>query len=61
METVGPDAVAAYNRAARAHEHVVDESLLIWVVHATNPHVANKNVRGYVQAQHWFQDLTTLS
>ncbi len=46
---------------ARAHEHVVDESLLIWVVHDTNPHVANKNVRGYVQAQHWFQDLTTLS
>jgi peptide/nickel transport system substrate-binding protein len=46
---------------AKVHEHVVDEALLIWVVHDTNPHVMGRNVRSYVQAQHWFQDLTTLS
>jgi peptide/nickel transport system substrate-binding protein len=30
-------------------------------VHDTNPHVATRNIRGYTQAQHWFQDLTTLN
>jgi peptide/nickel transport system substrate-binding protein len=43
------------------HETVVNEALLVWVVHDTNPHVFGPNVRGYTQAQHWFQDLTTLA
>ncbi len=46
---------------AKVHERVVDEALLIWVVHDTNPRVLGRNARGYIQAQHWFQDLTTLS
>jgi peptide/nickel transport system substrate-binding protein len=46
---------------ARVHERVVDQALLVFVVHDTNPHAAGRNVRGYTQAQHWFQDLTTLS
>jgi peptide/nickel transport system substrate-binding protein len=46
---------------ARVHERVVDQALLVFVVHDTNPHVLGKNVRNYVQAQHWFQDLTTLA
>ncbi|MGL4286801.1 MAG: ABC transporter substrate-binding protein [Phreatobacter sp.] len=45
---------------ARVHEKVVDDALLVWVVHDTNPHVASPKVAGYTQAQHWFQDLTTL-
>ncbi|AVO46826.1 ABC transporter substrate-binding protein [Phreatobacter cathodiphilus] len=45
---------------ARVHEKVVDDALLVWVVHDTNPHVATPKVSSYVQAQHWFQDLTTL-
>ncbi|UFN49636.1 ABC transporter substrate-binding protein [Roseomonas sp. OT10] len=45
---------------ARVHERVVDQALLVFVVHDTNPHVLGRNVRSYVQAQHWFQDLTTL-
>ncbi len=45
---------------ARVHEKVVDDSLLVWVVHDTNPHVASAKVSTYTQAQHWFQDLTTL-
>ncbi|WP_431270024.1 ABC transporter substrate-binding protein [Dankookia sp. P2] len=45
---------------ARVHERVVDQALLVFVVHDTNPHVMGKAVRGYTQAQHWFQDLTTL-
>ncbi|WP_270934828.1 ABC transporter substrate-binding protein [Falsiroseomonas oryzae] len=46
---------------ARVHERVVDQALLVFVVHDTNPRVLGRNVRGYVQAQHWFQDLTTLA
>lgn len=46
---------------AKVHERVVDQALLVFVVHDTNPHVMGKAVRGYVQAQHWFQDLTTLA
>jgi len=45
---------------AKVHEKVVDDALLVWVVHDTNPHVANTRVSSYTQAQHWFQDLTTL-
>ena len=46
---------------AKVHEKVVDEALLVFVVHDTNPHAHSSKVRGYTQAQHWFQDLTTLS
>jgi peptide/nickel transport system substrate-binding protein len=46
---------------AKVHEKVVDEPLLVFVAHDTNPHVATRSLRGYTQAQHWFQDLTTLS
>lgn len=45
---------------AKVHEKAVDEALLVYVVHDTNPHALGRNVRGYTQAQHWFQDLTTL-
>ena len=42
-------------------EKAVDEALLVYVVHDTNPRALGRSVRGYTQAQHWFQDLTTLS
>lgn len=45
---------------ARVHEKVVDDAVLIWVVHDTNPHALSPKVRSYIQAQHWFQDLTTI-
>jgi peptide/nickel transport system substrate-binding protein len=45
----------------RVHEKAVNEALLVFVVHDTNPRALGRNVRGYAQAQHWFQDLTTLS
>ena len=46
---------------ARIHEKVVDDAVQVWVVHDTNPHALSGKVHSYVQAQHWFQDLTTLS
>ena len=45
---------------ARVHEKVVDDAVLIWVVHDTNPHALSPKIKSYIQAQHWFQDLTTI-
>jgi peptide/nickel transport system substrate-binding protein len=46
---------------AQVHEKVVDDAVQVWVVHDTNPHALSSRVHSYTQAQHWFQDLTTLS
>lgn len=46
---------------AKIHELVVDDAVQVWVVHDTNPHALSPRVKGYTEAQHWFQDLTTLS
>jgi peptide/nickel transport system substrate-binding protein len=45
---------------AFVHEQMVDDALMLWVVHDTNPHALSPKVKQFVQAQHWFQDLTTL-
>ncbi len=45
---------------AFVHQQMVDDALMLWVVHDTNPHVLSPKVKQYVQAQHWFQDLTTI-
>lgn len=45
---------------AYVHERMVDDALMLWVVHDTNPHALSPKVKSFVQAQHWFQDLTTL-
>jgi peptide/nickel transport system substrate-binding protein len=45
---------------AQAHSAVVDDAVLVWVVHDTNPHALSPRIKSFVQAQHWFQDLTTI-
>ena len=45
---------------AQVHALVVDDAPLVWVVHDTNPHALSPKVKQFVQAQHWFQDLTTI-
>lgn len=45
---------------AKAHEIIVDDSVLVWVVHDTNPRALSPKVKSFVLAQHWFQDLTTI-
>jgi peptide/nickel transport system substrate-binding protein len=39
---------------------MVNDALMLWVVHDTNPHAMSPKVKQFVQAQHWFQDLTTI-
>ena len=45
---------------AQVHQTMIDEALMLWVVHDTNPHAMSPKVKEFVQAQHWFQDLTTI-
>ncbi len=45
---------------AQAHALIVDDAALVWVVHDTNPHALSPRIKKFVQAQHWFQDLTTI-
>ncbi|MDB5990304.1 MAG: oppA [Herbaspirillum sp.] len=44
----------------QVHQAMVDDAMMLWVVHDVNPHVISPKVKGFVQAQHWFQDLTTI-
>ncbi|MCJ2020763.1 ABC transporter substrate-binding protein, partial [Methylobacterium sp. E-065] len=46
---------------ALIHQIVVDDAVQVWVVHDTNPHALSPRVKDYVQAQHWFQDLSTFA
>jgi peptide/nickel transport system substrate-binding protein len=43
---------------AQAHEIVVEEAPWVFIVHDLNPRAMSQKVKGFVQAQSWFQDLT---
>ena len=45
---------------AKVHETMVDQALMLWVVHDTNPHALSPKIKQFTQAQHWFQDLTMI-
>ena len=40
------------------HSYLVDQAMWIWVVHDMNPHGLSSHVKGFKQAQSWFQDFT---
>ena len=42
----------------QAHQLIVDEAPFLFVVHDKNPVMFSKKVKGFVQAQSWFQDYT---
>lgn len=43
---------------ARVHEIIVDDAPWIFIVHDLNPRAMSPKVKGYVQPQSWFVDLT---
>jgi ABC-type transport system substrate-binding protein len=43
---------------AQAHEIVVEEAPWVFIVHDLNPRAMSPKVKGFVQAQSWFQDIT---
>jgi peptide/nickel transport system substrate-binding protein len=46
------------NVLADLHTAIVDNAMWAFVVHDMNPRALAPNVKGFVQAQSWFQDLT---
>ena len=44
----------------RAHEIIVDEAPWAFIVHDRNPRAMTKKVKGFVSAQSWFQDFTSV-
>jgi peptide/nickel transport system substrate-binding protein len=45
----------------KIHEKYVDEALFLMVTHDVNPRAMTPKVKGFVQAQNWFQDFSPVS
>jgi peptide/nickel transport system substrate-binding protein len=43
------------------HEKYVDEALFLMVTHDVNPRAMSAKVKGFVQAQNWFQDFSPIA
>jgi ABC-type transport system substrate-binding protein len=45
----------------KLHEVENEQAIMIFVVHDLNPRAISPKVKGFVQAQNWFQDMTPIS
>ena len=45
----------------KLHELMNEEAVMIFVAHDLNPRALSPKVKGFVQAQSWFQDLTPVT
>jgi ABC-type transport system substrate-binding protein len=45
----------------KLHEVIVDDAPWIFIVHDLNPRAMSTKVKGFVQPQSWFVDLTPVS
>jgi len=43
------------------NEFMNDQAVMIWVAHDINPRALSPKVKGFVQAQNWFQDLSPIT
>ena len=57
--TFDPAAQTAVLR--KIHEKYVDEALFLMVTHDVNPRAMSSKVKGFAQAQNWFQDFSPIS
>jgi peptide/nickel transport system substrate-binding protein len=55
------DPVARNAILTQVHEKMSEDAVMLWVVHDLNPRAMSPRVRGFVQAQSWFQDLTPIT
>jgi peptide/nickel transport system substrate-binding protein len=55
------DKAAQTKTLADVHTYMVDQAYWIWIAHDLNPRAMSPKVKGFVQAQSWFQDLTPIS
>jgi ABC-type transport system substrate-binding protein len=44
----------------RLHETMSEKAMMVWVAHDLNPRALSPKLKGFVQAQSWFQDLTPI-
>jgi ABC-type transport system substrate-binding protein len=58
LKTVAEATEASYRTA---HERLVDNPPMLYIVHDLNPRAMSKTVKGFVSAQSWFLDLTPVS
>jgi peptide/nickel transport system substrate-binding protein len=56
-----PDPAAAAAAFRTANERLVDNPPWLFIVHDLNPRAMSRRVQGFVSAQSWFLDLTTVS
>jgi peptide/nickel transport system substrate-binding protein len=67
IDTLGNEVLAEFDTEKRnqllqkMHEMTVADADDIYIVHDLNPRAMSPRVKGFVQAQSWFQDLTTIS
>jgi peptide/nickel transport system substrate-binding protein len=45
----------------KVHEKYVDDALFIMITHDVNPRAMSPKVKGFVQAQNWFQDFSKIT
>jgi ABC-type transport system substrate-binding protein len=55
------DQKTAEDALRQAHEIMVDEAPWVFIVHDLNARAMSRSVRGFVQAQSWFQDLAPVT
>jgi peptide/nickel transport system substrate-binding protein len=55
------DAAAQDKVMQKVHEKYVDEALFLMVTHDVNARAMSSKVKGFVQAQNWFQDFSPIS
>ena len=46
---------------SQLHEKMSEQAMMIWVAHDLNPRALSPKLKGFVQAQCWFQDLTRIT
>jgi peptide/nickel transport system substrate-binding protein len=45
----------------KLHEKLTEDAFMLFVVHDLNPRALSPKVKGFVQAQNWFQDMTPIT
>ena len=55
------DPAAQQKTLEKIHEKYVDDALFLMVTHDVNPRAMSTKVKGFVQAQNWFQDFSPIT
>ncbi|MDQ2101158.1 ABC transporter substrate-binding protein [Azospirillum isscasi] len=67
MDALAAKAQNTFDKAAQdeilgqIHAKMVDDALFVWVVHDVAPRALSPKVKGFVQAQNWFLDLSPVT